>query len=346
MAVPWWSFSTSRSRPLPVNQLPLPPWDASDSGGMVHTVCPPDQIIPKGYTRDWWRGDFSGVMIPENPPLVPGCNTSPVNMIISFLLPHYVQFGTKWVDMILTAHAQRNYSHFHLDHWQFNQAGLSLAQAEALIRYVQSWGFCTSCWLTSSNDNRSGGWSTIGAVAEPFLKMLVGTDASKVILLPGEELNNGCPPGPGGCDDIITAVCAACNPLDIPVWLHFTSNYPGYPTNPPPGVDFDNWMVQWIAQWKGKVRGLAWQSDPNQSAGTMGAELWSARQRWASALGSDGLVAAFELLATEKLYGRCTEEYGCLRGTEMIYCTSDPVGSCPPVAGACDGLRYPDGTPI
>ncbi len=347
-------------RPAPQRQKPLPPWEASDDSGLVHTTQPPDLVIPSGPDRRFFRGGFGSTMLPQAVPLGMsradqitfaqsiGANTTPLEMSISFLLPYYRRFGTASVDVFLTAHAKRGYSHFLLDLHHCYAAGFSVSDVLALVAYVQSWGFFVSMWLTGTNDDRSRGWASVQGRVEPVLRGVLNDSGitERFISLPGEELNGGgCPPGPAGCDSIIAAVCALCNPSDVDVWLHFTSNYPGYPENAGPGEDPDAKMVQWIAQWRGRVRGLAWQSEPTQSAGLQGAKLWDARRFWARAGYIDyPCVAAFELTANEALYGRFTEEQACLRGLELLYCTSD--GSAPPVAGVMDGLRLPNGDPL
>src|ERR1700685_2139067 len=97
-------------------------------------------VIPPSPSKAFWRGDIGGVTLPSSmvPPLVPGCNTTPMQMGMSFLLPYYTP---PWQDRWLTAHAQRNYSHFHLarDTWQ--AAGLSDTAGVELMQYLQSWGF-------------------------------------------------------------------------------------------------------------------------------------------------------------------------------------------------------------
>jgi len=58
---------------------------------------------------------------------------------------------------------------------------------------------------------------------------------------------------------------------------------------------------------------------------------------------ADQDVVAFELSATEQLYGRCTEEEGCRHGWEHI---CPPTNQYKAIAGFCNGARYPDGTPL
>lgn len=332
----------SSTRPVPVRQKPLPPFEASDDQGLVHTTQPPDLVIPSWPDRHFWRGDIGGVTLKETPPFVPGANTTPPEMTMSFLLPWY---SREWQDKILTAHAERGYTHFHLDLWNARKAGYTPEAFADLVDYVRSWGFFVSCWLTSNQDDRSQGWASVSWIIAPYLSVILDRPKPETFIsMPGQELNNGCPPGPNGADSIISHVCAMANPVDSPVWLHFTEYYPGYPENVPP-AQADMAMVQWIARWRGRVRGLAWQGDSGGSAGLMGAKLWDARRFWARAGFTDyPCVSAFELMASFQLYGKATEEYGCLRGLEMVYCTSD--GSAPPVAGFGNGARLPNGDPL
>lgn len=351
---PFWAFQSAQAvRPPPVQQLPLPPWDPSDSGGQVHTTPPPNLVIPSGYDRGFWRGDIGGVMLAyeDIPPIGGtqqqkiafaqsiGANTTPLEMSISFLLPHYVQFGTSVVDAFLTAHAQRNYSHFHLDRGTAVNV-LGLTKALDLFAYIQSWGFYTSAWLCGTGDDRSGGWPMLQPMIQPFLEALIARGlADKSIMLVGEELNTGTVPGsgPNGLDGLINGVNGLCNPVGIPTYLHFTANVPSWQ---PDGMD----PVQWIAQFKGKLAGICSQLNQDDSAGAQGAHLWDTRWRWAQA-DTSFRVVAFEIMATAQLYGKCTEEYGCLRGIEMLYCPSGaPAPDAPAVAGFGNGGRYPDGT--
>ena len=155
------SFTIAASGPdvtlQPVSQRPAiivqpvtaPPFDSNDPGGDVSTSLPPEQVIPPSPTIGWWRGDIGGVTLPDAPPMVPGGNSTPPTMTMSFLLPWYTQTqygGTPQVDKILTAHAQRGYTHFHLDQTNWQAAGLSIPQAVDLFKYIQSWGFYTSYW--------------------------------------------------------------------------------------------------------------------------------------------------------------------------------------------------------
>jgi hypothetical protein len=265
-------------------------------------------------------------------------------MVMSYLLPYYQQ---PWIDNILTAHAQRNFNVFHLDLWDALMAGLTYIQFVNLIEYVQSWGFKTSCWLTSSSQDRRKGWESVKDELTKFFMYLTASVRDKFIALPGEELNNGCPPGSSGADSIIANTCGFLP--DVPVYLHFTSNYPGYPP-PPPDGNIDAALVVWWQQWIGKVQGLCWQGNQDNSAGLMGSKMYDARRILARSDSSFKLVA-FETLATNLLNGvyknpdgsYYSEEEQALRGWEMLCC---PMGDSNQMIYGAAGARYPNGNPI
>src|ERR1035437_1989726 len=330
---------SAHPRPQPVRQNPLPPWDASDNYwpyNQVHTTIPTG--IPPNPTRNFWRHDPWGVTLKQTPPLVPGGNTTPREMVMSYQLPLYQQ---PWIDLILTEHAESGLSHCHFDRGMAVNA-IGLQKTSDLVAYVQSCGFFTSFWLCGTGDDRSGGWPMLQPMIEPFLQILIAQGlADNSIALVGEELNSGCVPGggPNGLDGLINGVCAITNPVGIPTWLHFTQNVPAWQA---PGQD----SVAWWGQFVGKLKGLCSQLNPDDSAGAQGAHLWDARWRLAQA-SLDYRVVAFEIMATAQLYGRCTEEYGCLRGLENVYCPSGaPTPNAPAVAGFGNGGRYPDGSAI
>lgn len=327
---------------------PLPPFEASDSSGLVHTTLPPELQVPSGPTREFVVGDAWGITLPVDPmsvPLVPGCNTTPRNMIMSYLLPWYRQNGAEWViDSYLAEFARRYYSHLHFDRTNA-VAALGNDGGAAFVREMSERVPFVTLWASGSSDDRSRGWTSIGAAITNFLNaLLAGANPDKFFVSPGEELNNGCPPGPAGADSIIQGVLNICSPLGIPTALHFTSYYPGYPENAPPD-QFDAAMVAWLAKVRGwGVRQLWWQADPNASAGMQGAKLYDARRFWQRAGFAYPAVAAFELVGEKQLYGQCDEPHGALRGWELMCC---PAGTAIyPVAGTGGGIWCPDGRPF
>jgi hypothetical protein len=341
-AASWWMLSQASSvnpsRPPMQRQPSLLPFDGDDGGNQIHTTLPPEQIIPTKPDRDWWIGDAWGVTLTETPPLVPGCNTTPREMVMSYLLPRYPRV---WQDKILTAHAERGYTHFLLDRATWQSAGYSDADAVDLFAYVQSWGFFTSYWATGSSDPRDQNWDGIKPLIAPFLRALIAAGlAEKSICILGEELNSWNRPGPSGLDDIIDGAANICDLNNIPLWLHFTSNVPGWPGKPGESVE------DWWSEMAGGVRGCCWQSNAADSAALQSAHLWDTR--WRVAVGDPQLkVCAFELKGNEQLYGRCDETCGSRTAWELVCATRGPQApNAPAVAGSMNGPRFGKGNPL
>jgi hypothetical protein len=321
--------------PAGVKQNPLPPFDSSDPGGLVHTTLP--FTPPSTQSKTFWRGDFGGMTLATAPPYVPGANTTPPEMVMTFLLPFYTQ---PWQDTMIAAAVARSHTHFHLDQANWQSAGLSPTQAVALMQYVQQSIWYTSFWALGCPDGTPD-WATASPYLQPTLTALFAAGAAtceRSILVLGGELNRHI--SPVALADIASNVLPQCTDNGVDVWLHLTSNYVSWPVAGQSPQDF----------WQGMkalgVQGLCWQGDQTDPAGTMGAHLWDARSEMAEADPSL-LVAAFELMATAELYGQCTEDNGCLRGFEMVCCpTGAPTPNAPPVAGYGNGGRMPDGTPL
>lgn len=339
--------------------LTLLPFDASDpgGGGIVHTTLPPEQVIPPPPNRRWWRGDFGGVtldILPQNvvaqvpiinglTPQQIGANTTPLNMMISFLLPWYTPVGQQ---IIVNAHRIRGYTHFHLDRHTWEAAGYTVTTILPLFQSLINQGFYVSWWALSSLDGHISNW----AAAQPFIQPMVNAlaaagIANKCILIIGEELNSYTDPTPTGLDDIIRNTCALTNPLDMDTYLHFTSNVDSWSSAP-----FT--QTSWWAQWPGLLQGLCWQSNANDTAGTMGGHLYDARTYLGNADPNRLRVVAFETRAFAELFVpptvpvHYTEQMTCRTDWELICTTRRPQDPFPPVAGAGNGIRYPDGSNI
>jgi hypothetical protein len=334
---PYYLYGNNRPTPLPHAAI-APPFDPSDQYGEVHTVLPPEQIIPINYNIDWWRGDFNGVMLPFAPPYVPGANTTPPNMVMSFFAPYYTSpymQNSYWLDMLLTAHAQRNYSHFHLDKPTAYAAGMNDNQLADLVQYIQSWGFYVSMWLMGTTQGAHDWNSGAQQLIEPFLNTIVSRGAAtceNFIPVLGEEMNSYTGAGDDGINGIIDNSCAITNPNGMPTYLHFTQNYPAWPNDGQNDVD-------WWNSFGSKLKGLLAQLQSTASAGLQGSKMWDMRTH----VGDQHLVVGFEIMASEQLYSRCTEEYGNLRSWEIICGTRVPGTNYPAVSGFGNGCRYPWG---
>lgn len=329
----------------------IAPPDPNDPGGDVYFVLPPEAIPnwqPQVVSVRRMRGDFGGVTTPLAPPFVPGASTTPPNMWYSPLLPWYVgktmPDGSDCVDYYLNAVQARGYTHVHLDRWEWDAAGCSPAQVVALVQRIQARGLIVTYWATSTSDDRSGGWPTLEPLVAPILQALIaGGCGARLAVLVGGELNNGTVPGngPNGLDGLINGICAITNPVSIPTYLHFTSNYASWP---PPGMGQSAWWAQFAGgvPGYGTLAGLCWQGDQNQPAGTMGGEMWSARQIVSAGWPGFDFIA-FELLVEAQFNGQCDETNGRRRGYEMLCCPSVD-GRSPALAGFMNGGSEPDGT--
>jgi hypothetical protein len=340
------SLPAGVSRPAAVRQPAIaPPFDPSDPGGTTWTSLPLGYVVPTARTKAYWLGDLGGVTLPIAPPLVPGGNTTPATMTLSFLLPWYLQpqyGGTAQVDQILTAHAQRGYQNFHLARDNWLQAGLSDVQGVQLLQTLNSWGFYGSYWgISTTSGPNFGSWAQAAPYFLPTLHALQAAGAAtceQSILIVGEELNR-CT-SPTGLLDIVTNLSPLCQGSGIAMGLHFTSNYPAWPTAGQTSTQF------WQDMLGLGVTYFCWQADQNDPAGTQAAHMYDSRRYCADAGGAAIIFVAFELMATAQLYGACTEQQGQLRSWE---CNCAPTGgypNMPPVSGAGNGLVMPNGQPM
>lgn len=323
-------------------QPSLDAYDPDDPGGVVSRSCPSEQTL----APDMWRGDFGCVTVAQDPnsvPLVPGCNTTPRNAMISFLLPFY---DRQWQDIQLAEHAWRSYTYFHLDRINADRAGLSPTQLVQLMAYVQSWGFKTSYWGMGTPDGQQ---DLDGALAllMPTLNALIAagpTVCEQTILIFCEETNSCM--SPATLDALVVAVAPICRASGIRMRHHFTSRYPAWP-NGGSNVDF------WVRQSSLGVEGLCYQAIPSDPAGTMMAAMWDTR----TYMGQADLnlkLTAFELRAELQLEEAqaiaelghpCTEQDGCRTGLEATFATRGTT-TYPPVDGYGNGGCLLNGDPL
>lgn len=326
-------------RPAAVKQPPLPAFDPDDPGGNVATTLPPEQVIPPSPNIDWWRGDMFGVTLP--PPDIMtvaeaeaiGANTTPVNMLMSWFLPKY---SRAIQDRYLTAVCQRGYTHLVLSRPD-DMSPTGIAAFVQLAKYVQSWGLYVCYWGCFEGDPHDQDWDGLKYLLEPVYAQMITAKAMDINIL-GKELNSWNQPGPNGLDSIIAGASLICAPAGVPIYLHFTQNVPAWQ---PPSMT----PVAWWASLVGQVRGLCWQANPYDPAGTMAAHMWDSRKILGAASDTFRLVS-FETRATAQLYGQCDEAHGALTDWENICAPNAPGYAVPAVAGFGNGGWYPDGTPI
>lgn len=326
-------FASAVRRPPAVRQPPLPPFDPNDAGGIVHTVPPPELVIPSGPDLMFMRADFNGVNLDRarwggDPPMMLGANTTPRTMLMSPMMILYPRF---WQDAHLTESAERGYSHYVIsgDGWNLAENGFDATPAAIVqwARYVKSWGFSVVYWRGEP------------ILSDLILQALVDADVIDWSI-PGGEVDRKII---AERYELILDDTLDITANGIPVGAHFTANYPdGFPR--------DTFLTNW-SKYDGRVH-LCWQADQNEPAGTQGARLYYARQRVNLGLvGGNGIPApnsrvyAFETQASAQLQGQCTEAYGCLRSLELLYTTRND-DRIRPMSGYGNGCRYPNGDPL
>ena len=329
----------------------------------MHTVLPPEQVIPPHFTDPAWiRADFSGVTIPGayTPvetgsiiaaggvtmtsgrwtglviPFVIGANTTPPTMLDTTMLLSYPRTVQ---DVFLTEHAERGYDDVVVAPEGWNLAPHTPDAMLAWCRYVKSWGFRVVLWRGSAS---------------------LGIDAMLHTLLDAGVVSFYCHGKEVDAQMTSQAYEASLQQIDayvkgaIPIGVHFSADdMPpngrgmGYPL----GFPRDTFMPDW-SLYDGRVH-LCSQQNVNASAGLQGAAIYYARLHVNCGIGDaargpgapHSRVINWESKATAKLYNACTEGGGCLQAFENLCGTRDDPRALP-VSGSADGLRYPDGTAV
>ena len=317
-------LSGGTTRPSPVKQEALGPFDSSDEYGDVATS------LPNGFdsNRLFYKADFNGVNLDSNrwgiPPYIDGANTTPQTMLMTTMLGLYPR---KWQDACLTEHAERNYPDFIISDipWNanLNKPDWSIKDTSDWIDYIKSWGFNIIFWT----ENPSVGDPYLRALADKIKFHIIGTQVDEFCTAEQYEviLDDNLAMTPG-----------------LPSGAHFTPNYPvGFPR--------DTFITNWD-KYNGRLH-LCMQVDSADSAGKQGAMLYYARLRVKlGQIGGNGNpapdseVTLHECMATNQLYGQCTEGYGNLRTFEGL-CHPQGITNNQ-VMGFGNGGRMPSGVSI
>lgn len=340
----------------------LPPFDAPDGppdNNQVHTVPPPDLVVPT--TRDvlFMRADFNGVTLPGSytpttsaeiianggvtitdgiytglfVPFLVGANTTPPTMIMT---PMLVLYPEAVIVACLAEHAKRGYTHFIWDPhpWNLEENGrtFSLDDMIAWGARLKAYGFYNVIW------------SGQPSVADPMWHALAGNGLIDFAVI-GEEVD-----GKFTAEEYASLVHALVDEggalFGIPAAAHLTSNYP---LHFPRDTFFAGGATGSWADFNGRLH-LCWQANQNDSAGRRGALLYYARLRVnLGGIGGDGRPAPdcrvydFENEASNELQGQDSEEKGNLQTLEDMYCTAPDAG-VRPMSGYGNGCRNPNGT--
>lgn len=318
--------------PAPWPQKALGHFDADDPGGNISRSCPPEQVIPVGPDKRFWRGDFGGMTLVDHngAPIqlqqFPGVtNTTPPNMYMTFLSGIYTRAD---LDQLLTGHCERSYTHYH-----------ATADPE-LLAYVLTWTNFASCWILGDHQPAFQSWLQAAPLIDAFLSALIlkgPAVCEKVIAILGKEVNSSFTPY--GLLDTVQHYGPIFRDHGIELALHFSPRVASWqlPTETP--------VAFWQKMSAAGVRRGCYQAIPTNPPGTIIAQLWDMRKYLAAA---DPTLACtfFEGFANEQLMGRKTEEDGCRLGLEAVFATRPAGSNAPAVAGAGNGLRNLDGSPV
>lgn len=369
-----WPFFAGSSRPAPVQQAPLPPFDQNPDlpdqqypgGNGVASTPPPEWTAQWPTTPDLLalRADFTGLTIPGNYtptsipdilanggvtlvdgpykgtfiPFLPGANATPPTMIMSAMLPLYPEA----IQVIyFTEHCYRGYTHFIWDTVPWNGDPMTSAQAIAWDQKVRiTWGQFSYIWR---------GVPILNDTVVQDVRAAGGCDICGV----GEEVDSKF--------DAVTyeeVILPDYFKLGCPLAAHFTAQaytpqYPdvgawSYPLRFPRDTFLRNWSL-----YDGKLH-LAQQVNQDAPAGLQSSLMYYARLHVNAGIGDaaqgpgapNSRIWMFENQASNQLQGRSTEGYGCLRSLEACWA---PNGGNPKVrsmGGYGNGGRKPDGTAL
>lgn len=328
-----------------------PPFDPNDEYGDVHTTLPPEQVIPPRFTDPtFMRADFNGVTLDlrrwdkQTLPFLKGANSTPLSMLMTPMLMMYPRY---WQDACLTEHAERGYDDFIIstNPWNAEENGFSYSPESIRdwASYIKSWGFRVVLWQAGRPPFGLGDTA----------RLLLNSGLLS-FYIHGKEVNSQM-----SSEDFEASLQEADREISgyIPIGAHFSpdgARKMGYPQCAP------HYMRDWSI-YNGRVHLMqqlaADGREPNTlcPAGLQGASMYYGRKRVYLGIdaGEGGLgpgapdskVIAFETMAIEQLYGRCNEEYGCLRTWELL-CGTRNNDRVKPVHGFGNGGRYPNGDPI
>jgi hypothetical protein len=327
-------------RPQAVQQPAFTPFDPSDPnfGSTWATPNPTAYALLQqelAHPGTLYLGDMGGVTLPVAPPMqyiqAAGGNTTPPTMQPSYLLPYFPQ---PWLDGMLTAHAERGYTNFLLDRFDFTRAGLSVAQSVALIQYVQSFGFTVALWgLTTSDATRFSGWSQAQPVLGPMLGALIAagpTTCERVRFIVAQEADRYL--SQAALLDIAANVGPQAIGAGMTCGLHLTDDK--YYIGTSPATDL------WDGLSASGVKTLYYQANQTDSAGKQAAVLYYARQFLAETDSTLSIVCLENKISLQ-FYGLASEQDGQRADWELF---------CAPgvnqIMGIGNGAVLPDGSPI
>lgn len=288
--------------------------------------------IPGAPNLRWWRGDFSGISVPGLPAVNQG--SSDASLVFT---PFFDRYGPTDQATILSAYAQRGYTHFQLS-WPDSRVngggvgggpvGQSISQFVATAQQVQAAGFYPCVFLFSKDyDPADPPPGSIDAVVGALL-----TAGVMPICCVGWELNLFNTPGPPFYA-LIAHVASLVVPAGTNLYVHFSSAIPSWQAPGDLGAVFWNTV-------KGQLTGLLYQADPSWTCGFWQSKLADIQIRFGlgaagwptdSGFGHPFDLVAWEYSASNRFSGALTEAGAQAMGNQAI-CSPAPNGGPAPLA--------------
>jgi hypothetical protein len=291
--------------------------------------------MPSNYDPLFWRGNAWSVTLPGLPWL-PGLTSSNFpDRCLTWFLGH--PLWKDWIDRILTAHAERGYTHFTLSWPDANAScGQSQAQFVDLCAYVRSWGFDIECKLGSKDVNPPdqtwlGYWKDYIA---PVTSALIQARAVQHVDI--WEANAFNVPG-RTFQDILLGIQGLTQWAGVYQWVHFS-----------PGVtwwgapDFLPNRFDWWDAQQGVLTGLLYQTNcADWDQGERQARIQDTTTRDANFMSGVFKFVAWENDASCGFDNAQPDERTSAADSYLLLCTP---GNCA-VSGFGNGCWLVDGTP-
>jgi hypothetical protein len=339
----WTTLQQGRIPPVP--RPPLPPFPPNAIDPSTHY----DQLLPwtPPQTRDFLRANAWSVTIRGLPFVYGGSNEQP-ERCIQWFLPRW---SRDWQQRILTAVAQRSYTHFVtiVSDVVNDQPNLSLGQFAEMLRFIRGSVPYVQVGLASKvyqpRDMSVDQWK---AYVDPILDAVLPVCDEVVPAWEWDSFNI-----PGGTDSPSVAVPKyigqRAHAAGVSCWMHFLPHVTWWGAA---GTDCPDRFAYWSALGA-DVDGLQYQQIPTNAAGTSVLPISEAQARLVDTLsqfgrqGNQHKLRHFEDTASLGFtQDRPDEDDSDERGY-LACCTIDNVaGTDARIWGYGNGGRRPDGSSL
>lgn len=234
-------------------RAPLPPFPP----GVYDNTLP--FTPPATPDRLFYRGNFSGIWVPDSPKIPDGYNwtlpNAPAGLIWS---PDLWKYPPEWQRTILCDYATRGYTHYL---WQWNPA-LTFDQYVALARLIKEYVPFCDCWFLAKNyEPRDAPGSYYQQKYQELINKLLAAKAVDTACVAFEfDLFNGVE-----SQSVIDVFANWFAPHDIPLMIHFSTERTWW-------GDYPDRFAFWQAQ-AGKLRGIHYQGDVQWTMGELQARM-------------------------------------------------------------------------